>query len=48
MNNTLDAFNSRPDTAEEKLSKLEDTAIEIIQNEMNLWDKCLSLQATKW
>lgn len=33
QNKTLDGVNHRLDTIEEKISKLEDTAIEIIQNE---------------
>lgn len=33
MKTTLDGINSRLDTVEEKISKLEDKAIGIIQNE---------------
>lgn len=33
MRNTLNTINSILDTAEEKISKLEETAIEIIKNE---------------
>lgn len=34
IKNTLDGINSKLEIAEEKISKLEDVAIEIIQNEL--------------